>query len=193
VPPSLRQLGHLGLGTFFVPDLQLPNDLVKFGVRQLIEERVGFLPGGHECKFYRQILRCRLFPEPQVPSRSAEFLDCLCSERPPGWVSAGCALLDASTDSRLEFWEAIDRLRDAARSRGKVQRVALEFTEPTPLLFCAVVGPDEVRPTLLASLQAKVVESLDQFGAQRVLALGSVVSSDRAFDALTVIDGLSSR
>jgi hypothetical protein len=130
-------------------------------------------------------------PELQVPSRSAEFLDCLCSERPPGWVSAGCALLDASTDSQLEFWDAIDRLREDARSRGKVQRVALEFIEPTPLLFCAVVAPDEARPTLLASLQAKVMESLDQFGAQRVLALGSVVSSGRAFDALTVIDGPS--
>jgi hypothetical protein len=136
-------------------------------------------------------VRTEPVPKPalKVPARSAEFLDLLCAERPPGWVAAGCALLDASTDSQIEFWEAMDGLRDRARKRAKVQRVALEFTEPAPLLFCAVVAPDEARPTLLASLEAKVAESLDRFGAQRVLAIGSLVSSPRPYDALTVIDG----
>lgn len=63
MPPRLGQLGHLGLGPFFVPDLQLLDDVGEFGVWQLIEERVGFLPGGHHHKFYLADFVGQNFPD----------------------------------------------------------------------------------------------------------------------------------
>jgi hypothetical protein len=48
MPPSLWQLGHLGLLLVFpVPHFEQLDDLVKLCVGQFVEERVGFLPRGH--------------------------------------------------------------------------------------------------------------------------------------------------
>jgi Holliday junction resolvase-like predicted endonuclease len=141
---------------------------------------------------YERGIRTELAPKPQmkIPAGSARFLDLLCSERPSAWVQAGCALLDASSDAQAEFWKALKRLRKLARKRKRVQRVALSFKEPSPLLFCAIAGLDPSGRVLLDSVKAQVAERFDELGAQRTLAIGSAVSSKRPYDALVVIDQL---
>jgi Holliday junction resolvase-like predicted endonuclease len=127
-------------------------------------------------------------PEMKIPPGSTHFLDLLCSERPPGWVQAGCALLDADSDSQRELWKGMKKLRKLARKRRRVQRVALSFKEPAPLLFCGIATPDPPGDALLESLKIQVAERFDELGAQRTLAIGSSVSSKRAYDALVVVD-----
>jgi Holliday junction resolvase-like predicted endonuclease len=127
-------------------------------------------------------------PEMKIPEGSTRFLDLLCSERPPGWVQAGCALLDADSDSQRELWKGMKKLRKLARKRKRVQRVALTFKEPAPLLLCGIAGPEAPGEALLESLKIQVAERFDELGAQRTLAIGSSVSSKRAYDVLVVID-----
>jgi hypothetical protein len=127
-------------------------------------------------------------PEMKLPPGSTQFLDLLCSERPSAWVQAGCALLDASSDAQAEFWKTLKKLRKRARKRKRVQRVALSFKEPTPLLFCAIAAVGASGDDLLESVKAQVVERFEELGAQRTLAIGSAVSSKRPYDALVVVD-----
>jgi hypothetical protein len=124
-------------------------------------------------------------PEMKIPPGSIHFLDLLCSERPPGWIKAGCALLDADSDSQRELWKGMKKVRKLARKRKRVQRVALSFKEPAPLLLCGIATPGDA---LLESLKIQVAERFDELGAQRTLAIGSSVSSKRAYDALVVFD-----
>jgi len=139
---------------------------------------------------YEQGIRSESAPKPEMklPSGSTQFLDLLCSERPSAWVQAGCALLDASSDAQAEFWKALKKLRKRARKRKRVQRVALSFKEPTPLLFCAIAAVGASGDALLESVQAQVAERFEELGAQRTLAIGSAVSSKRPYDALVVVD-----
>jgi hypothetical protein len=139
---------------------------------------------------YEQGIRSEPAPKPEmkVPPGSAQFLDLLCLERPTAWVQAGCALLDASSDAQAEFWKALKKLRKRARKRKRVQRVALSFKEPTPLLFCAIAAVEPPGDALLGSVKAQVAERFDELGAQRTLAIGSAVSSKRPYDALVVVD-----
>jgi hypothetical protein len=143
-----------------------------------------------EWMLYEQGVRTEPAPRPEmkIPEGSKRFLDLLCSERPPGWVQAGCALLDADSDSQRELWKGMKKLRKLARKRKRVQRVALSFTEPTPLLFCGIAGLEPAGDALLDSLKIQVAERFDELGAQRTLAIGSSVSSKRAYDALVVVD-----
>lgn len=139
---------------------------------------------------YEQGVRTEPAPKPEmkIPEGSTRFLDLLCSERPPGWVQAGCALLDADSDSQRELWKGMKKLRKLARKRGRVQRVALSFKDPAPLLFCGIAGLEPPGDALLESLKIQVAERFDELGPQRTLAIGSSVSSKRAYDALVVVD-----
>lgn len=141
---------------------------------------------------YERRIRTDPTPKPQmkIPSGSSRFLDLLCSERPTAWVQAGCALLDADSDAQAEFWKALKKLRKVARKRKRVQRVALSFKKPQPLLFCAIAGLEPSGVALLESLETQIAERFDELGAQRTLAIGSAISSKRPYDALVVIDEL---
>ena len=128
-------------------------------------------------------------PAMKLPKGSHEFIAKLCEERPDGWVHAACTLLESDTEAQARFWKELKKLRRDARSRGKVQRMTLGFSEgPQPMLICAAAVPDDGKPMLLDSLRALVSERIVEHGSQRVLAIGSLVSSKRPYDALVVLE-----
>ena len=127
-------------------------------------------------------------PAMSLPKGSRAFVELLCSERPDGWVEAGCTMLEIDSDAQAEFWKDIKKMRKRARRRGKVQRRCLSFTEGAePLLVCAVIAPDAGRDSLLDSLRRYAGERIEEWGRQRVLGIGRAASSKRPYDALVVI------
>jgi hypothetical protein len=140
---------------------------------------------------YEQGTRKRHAPKPRqrLDDKSRRFLTALTTERPPGWVAAGCSLLDVSDESRREVHAAIRAARRAARSRGKVQRGTQGFVEvPGDLLISWVVVPDDGADVLSEHLAEYVEDRLAEWGLQRVLGIGLTASSQRPYDALFVLD-----
>lgn len=140
---------------------------------------------------YEQGLRQVPAPKPTMGlDRSTRaFLDLLCSERPPGWVAAGCALLDVSDAARKRLWRDLDKLRPRARSRTRAQRGTYHFENaPGSMLICAVVLPDNEASRASQVLRDLVDARLEEFGDQRVLGLATTVSSSRPYDALLTVE-----
>ena len=136
-------------------------------------------------------IRTTSAPKPrQGLDRDTERLfDFLADVRPPGWIPAGCALLEMSGDTREELHRQIEEARPRATSRGLVQRGTLGFGDATrPFMFFWLVAPDEGRPMLQDLLRGLVDERLDQHGFQPVVAFGLFASSPRPFDALLVLE-----
>jgi hypothetical protein len=128
-------------------------------------------------------------PSMRMDKTSRAFLDLVCEERPPGWISAACALLDISFDARKQLWKAVDKLRPLARQRRRPQRCTLGFqSAPDPMMICAVVVPNENRNRLSDVLQDLVETRVSEYGPQRVLGIGVTVGSRRPYDALAVLD-----
>jgi uncharacterized protein YjiS (DUF1127 family) len=136
-------------------------------------------------------IRQRPAPKPAMKLHAAtrEFLDLICSERPDGWISGASILLDANGESQKQLWKGMRKLRGRARQRQRLQRMTLGFSEgPDPMLICAIVTPDGDGPRLPEALDDLVSERLNEFGDQRVLAIGRTLSSRRPYDALVVVD-----
>jgi hypothetical protein len=57
-------------------------------------------------------------PRMSLDARTRRFLDTICAERPPGWVPAACALLQASGSARLNPLRDCKRLRRRAEKPG---------------------------------------------------------------------------
>lgn len=129
-------------------------------------------------------------PKMRIPSASARFLDTLCEERPPGWVEAGCALLDADNAAQEEFWRGLKKLRKQARKREAAQRLALSFEAPEKLLFCAMATREGSGDQLLDSIKMHITERFEEIGVRRTLAIASLLSSKRPYDALVVLEPL---
>jgi hypothetical protein len=127
-------------------------------------------------------------PGVKVPGGTREFLDLLCSERPDGWIQAACALLEPNHDSQASLWRDMKKMRRQARKRNRVQRRMLGFEGSKPMMICAVVVPAGGEEHLADSLAAYVSERIEEEGRQRVLGIGSAVTSKRAYDALFVIE-----
>jgi hypothetical protein len=128
-------------------------------------------------------------PKQQLDEATEEMLDFLADVRPDGWVPAGCALLDVSSETRLALHEQLRRGRERAAERGAAQRGTLGFGDALrPFLICWVVCPDAWRRELPAILEALVAERLDQLGVQPVTAFGLSASSPRPLDALLVVE-----
>jgi hypothetical protein len=136
-------------------------------------------------------MRSNPAPKPgmSVDRTSRAFLETVCDERPPGWVPAGCMLLDADGSARKKLWKAIDKVRPRARERGRPQRCTLGFgSAPDPMMICAVVVPNEDAEHLSDSLEELVTERVEEYGIQRVLGIGTTVGSRRPYEALGVLD-----
>jgi hypothetical protein len=128
-------------------------------------------------------------PSMRLDKTSRAFLDLICEERPPGWVSAACALLDVNGDARKRLWKAIDKLRPLARERARPQRCTLGFeTSPDPMMICAVVLPNKDADRLAEVIEDLVEERVTEHGLQRVLGISTTVASRRPYDALTILD-----
>ena len=128
-------------------------------------------------------------PAMRLPKGSHAFIGTLCEERPNGWVQAACTLLESDSEAQARFWKELKKLRRRARSRGKVQRMTLGFSAAfQPMLICAVAVPDDGKQVVLDSLRALVSERIAEHGPHRVLAIGSLVSSKRSYDALVVLE-----
>ena len=56
------------------------------------------------------------------------------------------------------------------------------------MLICTVVVPDGEGRALLAHLRSYVQQRIEGHGIARILGLGFVASSKRAFDAMVVVD-----
>lgn len=127
-------------------------------------------------------------PAMQLDKTSRSFLDLICDERPPGWISAACALLDANHAARKKLWKAIDKMRPLARKRGRLQRCTLGFdATPEPMMMCAVVVPnDESR--VAEVLQELVETRVSEHGPRRMLGIGTTVASSRPYEALSILD-----
>jgi hypothetical protein len=140
---------------------------------------------------YEQGIRKRPAAKPRqrLDDKTRRFLTALTTERPPGWVAAGCSLLDVSDESRRDLHAKMRAARRAARSRGKVQRGTKGFVEvPGDLLICWVVVPDSGADLLSEHLARYVEERLTEWGLQRVLGVGITVSSQRPYDSLMVLE-----
>lgn len=128
-------------------------------------------------------------PAMKLPKGSHEFIAKLCEERPDGWVQAACTLLESNGEAQARFWKDLKKLRKRARRRGKVQRMTLGFSEGSqPMLICAVAVPDNGKRVVLDALRALVSERIAEHDPQRVLAIGTLVSSKRPYDALLVLE-----
>lgn len=128
-------------------------------------------------------------PSMLLDKNSRSFLDLLCEERPPGWISAACALLDIDHKARKRLWKAIDKIRPRARQRANPQRCTLMFeTAPDPMMICAVVVPNEDVGRLAEALEDLVETRITEHGLQRVLGIGTTVASRRPYEALSVLD-----
>jgi hypothetical protein len=128
-------------------------------------------------------------PSMLLDKSSRSFLDVVCEERPPGWISAACALLDVDHDARKRLWKAIDKIRPRARQRGLPQRCTLMFERaPEPMMICAVVVPNEAGSRLAESLHDLVETRVKEHGLQRVLGIGTTVASRRPYEALEILD-----
>jgi hypothetical protein len=128
-------------------------------------------------------------PQQRLDRHSRQLLGFLVDERPPGWVAAGCTLLDLSPDSRKSVHREIRAARRRAKDRGLMQRGVFEFADgPDALLVAFVVAPDEASGQLRGQLSAWVTERLDSSSVERVLGLGLTTPSSRAFDALVVVE-----
>jgi hypothetical protein len=127
-------------------------------------------------------------PHQRLDPHTRAVLDCLVSERPPGWVAAGCTLLDMSPDSRKRLHRDMRASRRRAQARGLLQRGVMEFGEgPDSMIGCFVVAPDEASTQLLDALGDWVAQRVEpSFG--RALGLGYTVSSVRPYNALVVIE-----
>jgi hypothetical protein len=140
---------------------------------------------------YEQGLRETPAPKPSIniDDTTRRFLDVICEERPPAWVPAACSMLEMSGAARSELWEGVENLRALAVERDRPQRCTLWFEEgPIPMLVCAVVMPDADVARTNEALHALVEERMAEFGPQRVLAIGTTVSSDRPYTALLVVE-----
>lgn len=128
-------------------------------------------------------------PSQQLDQGTEEIIQCLEDERPPGWMAAGCTVLEASGKSQKELGRALDKARRRARKRGLVQRGTYGYSSGTePMLICFVVVPDDHGSTLAHALENYVSERLEEAGLQRVLGLGLVASTERPYDALLVLE-----
>jgi hypothetical protein len=128
-------------------------------------------------------------PSMRLDKTSRAFLDLLCEERPPAWISAACMLLDISTDARKKLWKAIDKVRPLARQRRRPQRCTFGFqSAPDPMMICAVVLPNENRDRLSDALEELVETRVDEHGFQRVLGIAVTGGSRRPYEALGVLD-----
>jgi hypothetical protein len=131
-------------------------------------------------------------PMMSVPRGTRDFLELICAERPEGWVQAACTMLNPHHDAQAGLWKDLKKMRKQARQRKKVQRRMLAFKHPEPMMICAVVAPAEAEGHLADSLAAYVGERLEEEGRQRVLGIGSVVTSKRPYDALLVLEPVCS-
>jgi hypothetical protein len=127
-------------------------------------------------------------PAMSVPPGTREFLDLICTERPECWVQAACTMLDPDRDAQAGLWKDLKKMRKQARQRKRVQRRMLGFEHPESMMICAVVAPADAEGHLAGSLAAYVGERLEDEGRQRVLGIGSMVTSKRPYDALLVIE-----
>lgn len=128
-------------------------------------------------------------PRQRLDQHSRTFLTALSKERPPGWIAAGCSLLDVSDESRRALHQELRTARRTARSKGNVQRGTRGFEEiPGDLLISWVVVPDNGASVLSEHLADYVEERLAEWGLQRVLGIGLTASSRRSYDALLVLE-----
>jgi hypothetical protein len=128
-------------------------------------------------------------PRHDLDPETERFLDFLTKERPPGWISTGCALLEISGQARTQFHDHLETARQRAAERQTVQRGTLGFTgPPRDFLISWVVVPNEGRPVLEQLVRDYVSERLDDFGVQPVVAFGLLSSSERPFDSLLVLE-----
>lgn len=128
-------------------------------------------------------------PSMRLDKTSRSFLDLICDERPPGWISAACALLDVNHAARKKLWKSIDKIRPLARQRGRPQRCTLGFqSAPDSMMICAVVVPNEDGSRLAEALEELVDARVTEHGLQRVLGIGLTVASRRPYEALSILD-----
>lgn len=128
-------------------------------------------------------------PRMQIPKGTRSFLDLLSEERPPGWVQAGCLMLDADSDGQNGFWNGIKKMRRLARKRKRTQRQTRGYAQDTdPMMHCAVVTPAEHRSDLGKYLEGLVETRLEELGEQRTLGIGCAADSKRPYDALIIVE-----
>jgi hypothetical protein len=128
-------------------------------------------------------------PRQGLDAETERLLDFLTEVRPPGWIPAGCAVLEMSGETREELHQQVAEARQRAANRGSVQRGTLGFGETSrPFMVFWLVAPDEARPVLQDLLRDLVDERLDEHGLQPVVAFGLTASSPRPFDALLVLE-----
>jgi hypothetical protein len=128
-------------------------------------------------------------PRMAVPEESRSFLDLLCEERPPGWVQAGCLMLDAGSDGQDEFWNTVRKMRDLAGRRKKAQRLTYGYSQDSdPMMHCALVSPEGDETRLSSALAGYIEEQLEECGWQRTLGIGCAVGSERPYDSLLILD-----
>lgn len=138
-----------------------------------------------------QGMRKRAAPKPRqrLDQDSRDFLTLLSEERPPGWIAAGCSLLDVSHESRRALQKDMSDARRSARSRGKVQRGTMGFQGvPGDLLIIWVVVADDGASVLADQLADYVDDRLTEWGLQRGLGIGLTAGSRRSYDALVVVE-----
>lgn len=138
---------------------------------------------------YDQGVRKRAAPKPRqrLDEHSRDFLTTLSDQRPSGWITAGCALLDVSHESRRALHREMRAARRTARLKRNVQRGTKGFEEiPGDLLISWVVVADDGASVLSEHLADYVEERLAEWGLQRVLGVGLIASSRRPYDALLV-------
>jgi len=128
-------------------------------------------------------------PRMNLEDQTRRFLDVLCVERPPGWIAAGCDLLEVSGSTRAKLWKECQRLRRRAERRGITQRATLAFQdEAQPMLICVAIVPSAEARSLPGALKTIVIQRLKELGDRPVLGIGMVADSDRAYDALVVVE-----
>lgn len=128
-------------------------------------------------------------PRMAIPKASRSFLDLLSEERPPGWIQAGCLMLDAGSDGQKAFWSKTKKMRRLARQRKKAQRLTHGYSQDAdPMMHCAVVVPKDRGPELGTVLTDYVEQRFGEFGEQRTLGIGCAVGSERPYDALLIFE-----
>jgi len=140
---------------------------------------------------YERGLRKERAPKPtlQLERATQRFLKTLTTERPPGWVAAGCAILNASGESGEGILRQLRDARRRARQRDNIQRGMYCYDDgPEPMLICWVAVSDHGAHQLSGILREYVSERLEEHGVRRVLGIGLTASSRRAYDALLVLE-----
>jgi hypothetical protein len=128
-------------------------------------------------------------PKQDLDAETERLLDFLSDVRPPGWIPAGCAVLDMSGATRERMHTEVAEARKRAAARGLVQRGAFGFGDAIrPFLLAWLVAPDEGRPVIQEQLRDLVDQRLEEQGLQPVVAFGLTASSPRPFDALLVLE-----